>query len=86
MYLIKLLSKDNKKRYIEQFERFKKYLEKRIDEDEEKSKDEYYTHIGDYFYAETYIGFKSIKDLDTFMKFDRTIYQRFFFQIFWLLF
>ena len=69
MYLIKLLSKDNKKRYIEQFERFKKYLEKRIDEDEEKSIDEYYTHIGDYFYAETYIGFKSIKDLDTFMKF-----------------
>ena len=79
LYLIKLLSKDNKKRYIKQFEKFKKYLEKRIDEDEEKSIDEYYTHIGDYFYAETYIGFKSIKDLDTFMKFDRTILSKAFF-------
>ena len=79
LYLIKLLSKDNKKRYIQQFEKFKKYLEKRIDEDEEKSIDEYYTHIGDYFYAETYIGFKSIKDLDTFMKFDRTILSKAFF-------
>ena len=79
LYLIKLLSKDNKKRYIKQFEKFKKYLEKRIDEDEEKSIDEYYTHIGDYFYAETYIGFKSIKDLDTFMKFDKTILSKAFF-------
>ena len=79
MYFINVLSQENKKKYINQFERFTQYLEKRIDEDEEKSIDEYFTHIGDYFYAETYIGFKSIKDLDTFMKFDRTILSKAFF-------
>ena len=85
LYLLNIISyDDNKKDIKERLERFKKYLEKRIEEDKEKSIDEYFTHIGDYFYAKTYIGFKSIKDLDTFMKFDRTILSKAFFPNFGL--
>ena len=79
LYLISITSADEKKLYIEQMERFKKYLEKRIEENEEKGIDEYFTHIGDNFYAKTYIGFKSLKDLNTFMKFDRTVLSKIFF-------
>ena len=45
--------------YNQQLERFKKYIERRLEEDEEI--DIYYNHIGDNFYVKNYIGFKMLK-------------------------
>ena len=54
--------------YNEQIERFRKYIERRLEEDEEV--DIYYNHIGDNFYVKNYIGFKNAEDINKFLKFD----------------
>ena len=60
--------------YNQQLERFKKYIERRLEEDEEI--DIYYNHIGDNFYVKNYIGFKNAEDINKFLKFDYNIFNK----------
>ena len=60
--------------YNQQLERFKKYIERRLEEDEEV--DIYYNHIGDNFYVKNYIGFKNAEDINKFLKFDYNILKK----------
>jgi len=60
--------------YNEQLDRFKKYIETKLEEEGEE--DIYFNHIGDSFYVKNYIGFKSSKDIDKFLKFDFTIFNK----------
>ena len=57
--------------YIQQLERFKNYLERRLEEYEEI--DIYFKHIGDNFYVKNYIGFKNADDIN---KFDYNILNK----------
>ena len=59
----------SKIQYNKKLEKFKNYVNKKIEEDEENI-DIYFNHIGDDFYVKNYIGFKSVKDLNTFMDYD----------------
>ena len=60
--------------YNKQLERFKKYIERRLEEDEEV--DKYFNHIGDNFYVKNYIGFKNAEDINKFLKFDYNILKK----------
>jgi hypothetical protein len=60
--------------YNQKLERFKKYLERRLKEDEEV--DIYFKHIGDNFYVKNYIGFKNADDINKFLKFDYNILNK----------
>ena len=62
--------------YNKRLERFKKYVEEKIDENEEENIDKYIKHIGDNFYVKNYIGFKSPEDINKFTKFNYNIIKR----------
>ena len=62
--------------YNKRLERFKKYVEEKIDENEEENIDKYIKHIGDNFYVKNYIGFKSPEDINKFTKFNYNIIRR----------
>ena len=70
--LLALLTYD----YNQKLERFKKFIETKLEEDEEENIDIYFKHIGDNFYAKNYIGFKSVDDINKFMRFDYKIYKK----------
>lgn len=56
--------------YNKKLEGFKKYIEKKLEEDDEENIDIYFNHIGDNFYVKNYIGFKKVEDINKFLKFD----------------
>ena len=70
--LLALLTYD----YNQKLERFKKFIETKLEEDEEENIDIYFKHIGDNFYAKNYIGFKNAKDINKFLKFDYNIMKK----------
>ena len=68
------------KRYMpnRMMEDFKKYAEKRIKE-KENVIDKYFINIGENAYIKNYIGFQSLKNIETFMNFDyKKIYKQIF--------
>lgn len=65
--------------YNELIDRFKKYIETILEEEGEE--DIYFHHIGDNFYVKNYIGFKSAEDINKFLKFDFTIFNKKFLSI-----
>ncbi len=62
--------------YNKKLEGFKKYIEKKLEEDDEENIDIYFNHIGDNFYVKNYIGFKKVEDINKFLKFDYSIYKK----------
>ena len=64
--------------YNKQVKKFEEFIKQKIEEFEDKNIDKYYISIGDNLYIKNYIGFKSEKDLNTFMKFDYNIYKKVF--------
>ena len=42
---------------------------------DDDNNDLFFNHIGDTFYAKNYIGFKSVEDINKFIKFDFSIYK-----------
>ena len=64
--------------YDKQVEKFEKFVKEKIQIMDEKNNDVYYEHIGDNFYSKNYIGFKSVQDIDKFMRFDFDIYKKIF--------
>ena len=64
--------------YNKQVEKFEKFVKEKIQIMDEKNNDVYYEHIGDNFYSKNYIGFKSVQDIDKFMRFDFDIYKKIF--------
>ena len=62
--------------YDKTVEKFNKYVEEQIQILDEKNIDTFYEHIGNNFYAKNYIGFKSVNDIDKFMRFDYNIYKK----------
>ena len=56
--------------------KFEKFVQEKLQIMDEKNKDIYFEHIGDNFYSKNYIGFKSVQDIDKFMKFDFNIYKK----------
>ena len=60
--------------YNELIDRFKKYIETKLEEEGEE--DIYFHHIGDNFYVKNYIGFKSAENINKFLKFDFTIFNK----------
>lgn len=59
----------NKLKTKENIKNFRKYAEQRIKK-EENIVDKYFINIGKNIYIKNYIGFKSLKDIETFMNFD----------------
>ena len=72
--LVKILLTD----YNERVEKFEKFVKEKIEILDEKNNDIFFQHLGDNFYAKNYIGFKSVKDIDKFMRFDFNIYKKIF--------
>ena len=72
--LVKLLLTN----YNEGVERFEKFVKEKIEILDEKNNDIFFQHLGDNFYSKNYIGFKSVKDIDKFMRFDFNIYKKIF--------
>ena len=72
--LVKLLLTN----YNERVERFEKFVKEKIEILDEKNNDIFFQHLGDNFYSKNYIGFKSVKDIDKFMRFDFNIYKKIF--------
>ena len=62
--------------YNKKLEGFKKYIDKKLEEDDEENIDIYFNHIGDNFYVKNYIGFKKVEDINKFLKFDYSIYKK----------
>jgi hypothetical protein len=62
--------------YNKKLEGFKKYIDKKLEEDDEENIDIYFNHIGDNFYVKNYIGFKKVEDINKFLKFDYNIYKK----------
>ena len=60
----------------EQIERFNKYVKEQIEILDEENIDLFFEHIGGDFYAKNYIGFKSVEDINKFMRFDYNIYKK----------
>ena len=72
--LVKVLLREYNKRV----ERFQNFVKEKIEILDEKNNDIYYEHIGDNFYSKNYIGFKSVQDIDKFLRFDYEIYKKIF--------
>ena len=72
--LVKVLLREYNKRV----ERFQNFFKKKNEILDEKNNDIYYEHIGDNFYSKNYIGFKSVQDIDKFLRFDYEIYKKIF--------
>ena len=60
----------------QQIEKFNKYVKEQLDILDEKNIDLFYEHIGGDFYAKNYIGFRSVEDINKFMRFDYNIYKK----------
>ena len=74
----KLLVKILLANYNKNVEKFEKFVKEKIEILDEKNNDIFFQHLGDNFYAKNYIGFRSVKDIDKFMKFDFNIYKKIF--------
>ena len=59
-------------------DRFEKFVKEKIQIFDEKNKDIYYEHIGDNFYSKNVIGFRTVQDIDKFLRFDFSIYKNIF--------
>ena len=57
---------------------FEKFVKKKIEILDEKNNDIYFEHIGDNYYAKNYIGFKSVENIEKFLRFDFGIYKKIF--------
>ena len=64
--------------YSDRIERFEKFVKDKIQIFDENNKDIYYEHIGDNFYSKNFIGFRSVQDIDKFLRFDFSIYKNIF--------
>ena len=62
--------------YNKRLDKFKKFIEEKIYENEEENIDKYIEHIGDNFYVKNYIGFKSPQDINKFTKFNYDIIKK----------
>ena len=62
--------------YDKKIEKPKKYVEKKLSEEEDENTDIYFNPIGDFFYIKNYIGFDNVEDLNKFMKFDYDIVKK----------
>ena len=74
----KLLVKILLTNYNKNVEKFEKFVKEKIEILDEKNNDNFFQHLGDNFYAKNYIGFRSVKDIDKFMRFDFNIYKKIF--------
>ena len=74
----KLLVKILLTNYNKNVEKFEKFAKEKIEILDEKNNDNFFQHLGDNFYAKNYIGFRSVKDIDKFMRFDFNIYKKIF--------
>ena len=72
----KLLVKILLTNYNKNVEKFEQFAKEKIEILDEKNNDNFFQHLGDNFYAKNYIGFRSIKDIDKFMRFDFNIYKK----------
>ena len=72
----KLLASILKSQYEQVVERFKNYVKNQIEILDEDNYDLFYDYLGDNFYSKNYIGFKSIDDINKFMRFDFDIYKK----------
>ena len=57
---------------------FEKFVKEKLEILDEKNKDIFFEHIGYNYYAKNYIGFKSVEDIDKFLRFDFGIYKKIF--------
>ena len=74
----KLLAKILLLDYDKRVKRFEKFVKEKIEILDEKNNDVFFVHIGDNFYSKNFIGFKSVQDIDNFMRFDFNIYKKIF--------
>ena len=57
-------------------EKFDKYVKEQIEILDEGNIDTFFDHIGNNIYTKNYIGFKSVDDINKFMRFDYNIYKK----------
>ena len=62
--------------YDKNVKKFDEYVKEQIEIMDEKNIDEFFEYIGGDFYAKNYIGFKSVEDINNFLKFDFNIYKK----------
>ena len=62
--------------YNKNVEKFNDYVKEQIELLDEDNIDIFYEHIGDNMYAKNYIGFRSVEDINKFMRFDYNIYKK----------
>jgi hypothetical protein len=74
----KLLVKVLLTQYDKRVEKFEQFVKEKIEFLDEKNNDVFFQHLGDNFYSKNYIGFKSVQDIDKFMRFDFNIYKKIF--------
>lgn len=67
----------NKYSESKKFDKFMDFVVKKIDNDE-NNYDNYFLPIGDNCYVKNYIGFKTIEDINKFVKLDFNIYKKIF--------
>ena len=61
--------------YNKMIEKFEKFVEEKLEILDDENNDLFFNHIGDTFYSKNYIGFKSVEDINKFIKFDFSIYK-----------
>ena len=71
-----LLSSILKSQYENEVKKFKNYVKNQIEILDEDNYDLFYDYLGDSFYSKNYIGFKSVDDINKFMRFDFDIYKK----------
>ena len=57
-------------------EKFGKYVKEQIAILDEENIDTFFEHIGSNIYAKNFIGFKSVDDINKFLRFDYNIYKK----------
>ena len=62
--------------YNQNVEKFNDYVKEQIELLDEDNIDIFYEHIGDNMYVKNYIGFRSVEDINKFMRFDYNIYKK----------
>ena len=62
--------------YNKNVEKFNDYVKEQIELLDEDNIDIFYEHIGDNMYVKNYIGFRSVEDINKFMRFDYNIYKK----------
>ena len=61
--------------YNKMIEKFQKFVDEKLEILDDDNNDLFFNHIGDTFYSKNYIGFKSVEDINKFIKFDFRIYK-----------